>query len=173
MLQPRPAYLSRQRFAIPGIWRIDSIGTASYLRGASHQGRQRRAGDTLARSVEPIANLRRREFVRCSEFLATDPRRETRIGRRQDATTLIIGNFARFLRGGKRLALCVLRPGRFLFRLWEAFWGVFMATLDAAAHAQSVWKETLEYISRLHSPWVRQWFGELTALRGAGRGGRC
>ena len=44
-----------------------------------------------------------------------------------------------------------------------------MATLDAAAHAQSVWKETLEYISRLHSPWVRQWFGELSPVElGAG-----
>jgi chromosomal replication initiator protein len=32
---------------------------------------------------------------------------------------------------------------------------------DAAAHAQAVWKETVEYLSRLHSPWVRQWFGEL------------
>jgi chromosomal replication initiator protein len=36
-----------------------------------------------------------------------------------------------------------------------------MATLDAAAHAQAVWKEVLEYIAKLHSSWVRQWFGEL------------
>ena len=43
-----------------------------------------------------------------------------------------------------------------------------MPTFDSASHAQSVWKETLEYISRLHSPWVRQWFGELTALDLAG-----
>jgi chromosomal replication initiator protein len=31
-----------------------------------------------------------------------------------------------------------------------------------------VWKETLEYISRLHSSWVRQWFGELSAIELAG-----
>ena len=43
-----------------------------------------------------------------------------------------------------------------------------MATLDATAHAQSVWKETLEYIARLHSPWVRQWFGELSPVELAG-----
>lgn len=36
-----------------------------------------------------------------------------------------------------------------------------MASLDSAAHAQAVWKETLEYIGRLHTSWVRQWFGEL------------
>ena len=39
-----------------------------------------------------------------------------------------------------------------------------MASFDAAAHAQAVWKETLEYIARLHSSWVRQWFGELQPL---------
>jgi chromosomal replication initiator protein len=39
-----------------------------------------------------------------------------------------------------------------------------MATFDGASHAQSVWKEMLEYISRLHSAMVRQWFGELTPL---------
>ena len=43
-----------------------------------------------------------------------------------------------------------------------------MPTLDAASHAQSVWKEVLEYLSRLHSPWVRQWFGELVPLEFAG-----
>jgi chromosomal replication initiator protein len=41
-------------------------------------------------------------------------------------------------------------------------------TLKVAAHAQSVWKEILEYISRLHSAWVRQWFGELNAIELAG-----
>jgi chromosomal replication initiator protein len=39
-----------------------------------------------------------------------------------------------------------------------------MPTFDATAHAQGVWKETLEYISRLHSAWVRQWFGDLTPI---------
>ena len=39
---------------------------------------------------------------------------------------------------------------------------------DSAAQAQAVWKETLEYISRLHSAWVRQWFGELLATELAG-----
>ncbi len=39
-----------------------------------------------------------------------------------------------------------------------------MATLDAAAHAQAVWKEVLEYIAKLHSSWVRQWFGELVPV---------
>src|SRR5579875_3090094 len=39
-----------------------------------------------------------------------------------------------------------------------------MATFDATTHANSFWKETLEYISRLHSAWVRQWFGELTPV---------
>jgi chromosomal replication initiator protein len=39
-----------------------------------------------------------------------------------------------------------------------------MATFDGAAHAQAVWKEILVYISGLHSPWVRQWFGELSPL---------
>jgi chromosomal replication initiator protein len=39
-----------------------------------------------------------------------------------------------------------------------------MASFDSAAHAQAVWKETLEYITRLHSSWVRQWFGELQPL---------
>jgi chromosomal replication initiator protein len=43
-----------------------------------------------------------------------------------------------------------------------------MATLNGAAHAQGVWKETLEYISRLHSSWVRQWFGDLTPVELAG-----
>ena len=43
-----------------------------------------------------------------------------------------------------------------------------MATLNAAAHAQGVWKETLEYISRLHSAWVRQWFGDLTPVELSG-----
>ena len=43
-----------------------------------------------------------------------------------------------------------------------------MPTLDAASHALAVWKETLEYISRLHSSWVRQWFGELTPIELAG-----
>jgi chromosomal replication initiator protein len=39
-----------------------------------------------------------------------------------------------------------------------------MASFDSASHAQAVWKETLEYIARLHSSWVRQWFGELVPL---------
>ncbi len=39
---------------------------------------------------------------------------------------------------------------------------------DSAALAQSVWKEALEYISRLHSPWVRQWFGELQPIELSG-----
>ncbi|MCL2645973.1 MAG: chromosomal replication initiator protein DnaA [Phycisphaerales bacterium] len=39
-----------------------------------------------------------------------------------------------------------------------------MASLNAAAHAQAVWKEVLEYISRLHGSWVRQWFTELTPV---------
>jgi len=43
-----------------------------------------------------------------------------------------------------------------------------MANFDATAHAQSVWKETLEYLSRLHSAWVRQWFGDLTPIELAG-----
>jgi len=43
-----------------------------------------------------------------------------------------------------------------------------MASLNTTAHAQSVWKETLEYISRLHPSWVRQWFGDLTPVEMAG-----
>ncbi|HVS70400.1 MAG TPA: chromosomal replication initiator protein DnaA [Phycisphaerae bacterium] len=39
-----------------------------------------------------------------------------------------------------------------------------MATLDVAAHAQAVWKEVLEYLAKLHSSWVRQWFGELVPV---------
>ncbi len=39
-----------------------------------------------------------------------------------------------------------------------------MPTFDAASHAQSVWKEVMEYLARLHSPWVRQWFGDLTPV---------
>lgn len=43
-----------------------------------------------------------------------------------------------------------------------------MPNFDASAHAQRVWKETLEYLSRLHSAWVRQWFHELVPLELAG-----
>jgi chromosomal replication initiator protein len=39
-----------------------------------------------------------------------------------------------------------------------------MPNFDSTSHAIGVWKETLEYISRLHSAWVRQWFGDLTAI---------
>jgi chromosomal replication initiator protein len=39
-----------------------------------------------------------------------------------------------------------------------------MASFDSASHAQAVWKETVEYISRLHSSWVRQWFSELRPI---------
>jgi chromosomal replication initiator protein len=39
-----------------------------------------------------------------------------------------------------------------------------MPNFDSTSHAVSVWKETLEYLSRLHSSWVRQWFGELTPV---------
>ncbi|MGN6367669.1 MAG: chromosomal replication initiator protein DnaA [Phycisphaerae bacterium] len=42
------------------------------------------------------------------------------------------------------------------------------SSLNVAAHAQNVWKETLEYISRLHSYTVRQWFSELQAIELAG-----
>lgn len=41
-------------------------------------------------------------------------------------------------------------------------------SFDAAAHARGVWRETLEYLSRLHSAWVRQWFDELVPLELAG-----
>jgi chromosomal replication initiator protein len=39
-----------------------------------------------------------------------------------------------------------------------------MASFDSASHAQSVWKETLEYIAKLHSSSIRQWFSELRPL---------
>ncbi len=39
-----------------------------------------------------------------------------------------------------------------------------MTTLDAAAHAQVIWSEVIEYLNKFHTSFVRQWFGELRAV---------
>lgn len=39
-----------------------------------------------------------------------------------------------------------------------------MTSLDAAAHAQVIWSEVIEYLNKFHISFVRQWFGELKAV---------
>ena len=43
-----------------------------------------------------------------------------------------------------------------------------MPSLDAASLAQSVWKESLEYLAKFHSAHLRQWFSDITPVELSG-----